>query len=237
MDLPPPLPRREISRLIRRYKRGDKLAGDKVIEHNLRFCKRYAESCAVHCAHLKPDDLFQEAVLGMKMALDRFRCRKNTAFLTYAKHWIRQKVMRAIRQNEHEIRVPENLQRDMKLGKSKRYSQLATESRRMLYLDACPTTDEGEEIEGGNHNVLPDSHTAFDDRQSISHINYLIKTGLRELNKRERDIIKRRFGLVGGNDPLTLKEVGERHNLSRERIRQVEDIALQKLRKALEQAA
>jgi RNA polymerase sigma factor (sigma-70 family) len=236
MELKPPLPKEEITLLIRRYKKGDKAAGDAVIEHNLRYAHRFASGYAKSTKHLTVDDLFQEAVIGMKIALDRFRFNRDACFLTYAKCWMRQKVLRAIGNHEHLIRTPINQQG--KKGEHSRQKYYTENSRRLVYLDCKAVDENNDEFERGSaHQAIPDEATAFDDRESISHINYLIKTGLRELSPRERDIIKRRFGLIGGEEPKKLSDIGERYGLCRERIRQIEVIALRKMREALKEKA
>jgi RNA polymerase primary sigma factor len=204
-------------------------------------------------------DLIQEGNLGLMKAVERYDYRRGFRFSTYASWWIRHAISRALADKGREIRLPVHMidaqhrlskaRRELtaKLGRSPTTEELAEatqmpadkiENMRRWVLDQSisldrPVGDEDGRVLG---EVLEDP-----EREEVSPTGDLemealtdeIHALLRSLKPIEADILRQRFGLVDDQE-LTLKEIGEKYNLSRERIRQLQEQALTKMRRALQ---
>jgi len=204
-------------------------------------------------------DLIQEGNLGLIKAVERYDYRRGFRFSTYASWWIRHAISRALADKGREIRLPVHMidaqhrlakaRRELtaKLGRSPTSEELAEatempvekiENMRRWVLDQSisldrPVGDEDGRVLG---EVLEDP-----DREELSPTEDLemdaltqeIHSLLRQLKPIEADILRQRFGLDDDQE-LTLKEIGEKYNLSRERIRQLQEQALHKMRRALQ---
>lgn len=238
--MPEPLPRAEQRVLIKKYQAGDDEAGKKLILHNLRFARQMASGYANNCTHLSADDLLSEATIGLHMALDKFNPDKGLNFITYARHWIRQRIIRALQNLEYPIRVPAHLQVDMHRQargaptKKKRFLIHAIKSRMVGSLDDCISEDgmvlhETIPAEEPQENIASDPHTMG-----------VMRGALKRLKPKERFVIVRRYGLHDGSR-WTLDQVAadmpiynrEWKKLTRERVRQIEVKALNKLRERI----
>jgi RNA polymerase primary sigma factor len=246
-------PKDEI-RLAARIKRGDQKARTEMIRANLRLVVKIAHDYANFGLPLL--DLISEGNIGLMKAVERFDPKKGGKLSTYAAWWIKQSIKRALANQAKTIRLPVHLVD--KIGKMKRLShklsetlgreptddelaarldvspakvaQLRTISVRPASLDA-PIGDEdatefGEIV--GDENALTPFELLRDKalREDISEV-------LTELDPREAEILTLRFGL-DGNSPLTLELVGRKFKITRERVRQVQNIALTKLRRILD---
>ncbi len=206
--------------------------------------------------HLPLADLIQEANIGLMKAVDRFDARKGFRFSTYATWWIRHAITRAIANTGRTVRVPAHLSTTFfKIAKARQ--KLETElgqtassedvaqaldisaekvewSQRARYGAAVsidtPTWDD---TDRSMQDVLADdSETTVDERLVAKGDYHQLRQALASLRPIEADILRKRFGLDDEREH-TLKEVGEQHSLSRERIRQLEDQALKKIRRQL----
>ena len=242
--------------LAKRIRRGDKSARDHMIRANLRLVVKIAMDYKDFGLPLL--DLISEGNIGLVKAVERFDPRKGGKLSTYAAWWIKQSIKRALANQSKTIRLPVHLvdkiskmrKTAMKLseglGRDPTDEELAAElqiptskvahlksvSVRPASLDA-PIGEDGDsstfgEIVGDDNAVSP-----FENLRE-KNLSLDLKSMVDSLEKREAEIIRLRFGL-DGRDELTLEQVGKRFNVTRERIRQLEYIALGKMRKAMAQ--
>ena len=240
-------------KLARKIKRGDQEARSLMVRSNLRLVVKIARDYSNYGLPLL--DLISEGNIGLMKAVERFDPKKGGKLSTYAAWWIKQSIKRALANQSKTIRLPVHLVD--KISKMRRVSNQMTEE-----LGREPTDDElAEEIGLASCKVSAlttasirppsldqpigeDDSTAFGDLvgdiEAQDPFEMLRDKDLRDevgdllevLDDRERRIINSRFGL-DGKKPKTLEEVGEKFHVTRERIRQLQNIALSKLRKAL----
>jgi len=245
-------PQEEIQ-LAAKIQRGDMEARAKMIKANLRLVVKIAHDYGNLGLPLL--DLVSEGNIGLMKAVERFDPAKGGKLSTYAAWWIKQSIKRALANQSKTIRLPVHLVD--KIAKVKRLamamseelgreptddelaeevgisaaklSQLRTVSIRPASLDA-PINDE----DGTEFGELVGDDTAVDPAENLSDKNLQEEVSdlLGVLDDRERKIINSRFGLDGGKT-RTLAEVGQKFGVTRERIRQLQNIALAKLRRAL----
>ncbi len=240
--------------LAKRIRRGDKAARDHMISANLRLVVKIAMDYKDFGLPLL--DLISEGNIGLVKAVERFDPRKGGKLSTYAAWWIKQSIKRALANQSKTIRLPVHLVDKIskmrrtamalteQLGREPTDEELAIElqiptakvahlksvSVRPASLDA-PIGEDGDsgtfgEIVGDDNAVSP--YDGLRDKNLNSDLHSMVNS----LDEREAEIIKLRFGLEG-RDELTLEEVGKKFHVTRERIRQLEYIALTKMRKAM----
>jgi RNA polymerase primary sigma factor len=240
--------------LARRIRRGDKAAREHMIKANLRLVVKIAMDYKDFGLPLL--DLISEGNIGLVKAVERFDPRKGGKLSTYAAWWIKQSIKRALANQSKTIRLPVHLvdkisrmrktamQLSERLGREPTDEELAMElqiptakvahlksvSVRPASLDA-PVGDDGDSATFGE--IVGDENAAspFENLRE-KNLNLDLHSMVDSLDKREADIIRMRFGLDGHSE-LTLEEVGRRFNVTRERIRQLEYIALGKMRRAI----
>jgi len=245
-------PQEEID-LAARIKKGDREARALMIKANLRLVVKIAHDYANLGLPLL--DLVSEGNIGLMKAVERFDPAKGGKLSTYAAWWIKQSIKRALDNQSKTIRIPVHLvdkiskmrrislQMSEELGREPtddelaeeigistgKVSQLKTVSIRPASLDAPISDDDLTEF--GEIVGDEDAQTPFAllrDKNLRDEVSGLLAV----LDDRERKIIFQRFGLDGGK-PKTLEEVGKKFGVTRERIRQLQNIALAKLRLAL----
>ena len=241
--------------LAAKIKKGDREARALMISSNLRLVVTIAQDYANLGLPLL--DVIGEGNIGLMIAVDRFDPSKGAKLSTYAAWWIRQAIKRALSNQSKTIRLPVHLgdkiakvrrialQMSEELGReptddelggeigiaSRKVSHLKTVSIRPASLDAPISDDDSTEF--GESVEDEEARTPFEllrDKDLHNDVDGLLE----ELDDREKKIISQRFGFDGGKR-RTLEEIGKKLGVSRERIRQLENIALSKLRRALSQ--
>jgi RNA polymerase primary sigma factor len=246
-------PEEEI-RLAGRIKRGDKAARERMITANLRLVVKLAADYANLGLPLL--DLVSEGNIGLMKAVERFDPQKGGKLSTYAAWWIKQSIKRALANQGRTIRVPvHQIEKIAKvrrlierltaeLGREPTDEELADEvglsgpqvsalkssGIQPTSLDAPVGKDDGETLFG---DMLSDE-AAEDPLEYLEGKDARAMLGgvLKVLTARERDIIKLRYGLGGGRE-RTLEEIGTKLGITRERIRQIQMVALKKMRREM----
>lgn len=247
----PLLSREQEKKLARRIHNGDKAALDKLVKANLRFVVSIAKQYVNQGLSL--GDLINEGNLGLIKAAHRFDEKRGFKFISYAVWWIRQAMLQALAEQSRIVRLPLNRagtlyrigkvarQLDQELGRSPEVDEIAAKlnlspeevrdtmriANNHLSLDASFNNEQEE-------NALVD-YLADDNQEPPDEMTYTnalsddMKKALCTLTDRERTILTLYFGL-GGEEPLTLEEIGKKMNLTRERIRQIKEKAILRLR-------
>lgn len=237
--------------LATRAAAGDKASRDKLLTSNMRFVIKIASQYLNK--GLEYEDLISEGYLGLMKALDHFDVSKGYHFISYAVWWIRQSIMKAIVDFGRPIRLPVNKDAELteikrachsvnphgkkseeeeleevalKLGMTKHHiREMLNISQEMISLDSP--------ISGDSDTALVDTVSAGTFTPEDAAIDASLKTEIDKafvgLDKKSVEVLNMRYGLNGQGE-RTLKEVGEKMNLSRERVRQIEKHAIAKIR-------
>lgn len=248
--------RQELHELWQRVKRGDRRAKDRILQMNLKLVIPIAKKYLYPGADLM--DLIEEGNLGLLHAIDKFDPKKGYRFSTYASYWIEQYIRRAVEEQSKTIRIPPHAwtalrkwlrQWDALHGKLGRDPTL-TEMAKEMHLNANqirtvlnayeivkgstslekPVYNEDHDEDTLGHMIQDSKQSSPEDLISILKMHDELKNALNEIGDRERMILEMRYGLSGTN-PMTLQEIGDKLKLSRERVRQIEERAILRLRR------
>ncbi|HLP20260.1 MAG TPA: RNA polymerase sigma factor RpoD/SigA [Chitinophagales bacterium] len=237
--------------LARRIRAGDQTALEKLTRANLRFVVSVAKQYQNNSLSL--NDLINEGNLGLVKAAQKFDETRGFKFISYAVWWIRQSIIQALAEHSRMVRLPLN-----KVGSLTKINKVFSELEQKYQREPTPeevamvleiTVEEVEATLGisarhvsmdapftdGESNALIDVLENFNADKTDSHLDY--KDSLRietertlaSLTDREKEVIKLFFG-IGVEHPMTLEDIGEQLGITRERIRQIKDKAITKLR-------
>ncbi len=237
--------------LAQRIREGDQLALEKLVKSNLRFVVSVAKQYQNRSLPL--NDLINEGNLGLIKAAKKFDETKGFKFISYAVWWIRQSIMQALAEQSRIVRLPMNKSgainqiRRAYAELEQKYEREPTEEELSDILDMKPNEIRntlgaevkqtsmdapfGEEESGSLLDVLENHTTGPTDGQLVFNDSLKVETlrALSTLTAREREVIMMSFGIALDN-PFTLEEIGDAMGLTRERVRQIREKALQKLR-------
>lgn len=248
--------REESHELWKRVKRGDRRAKERIMELNLKLVIPIAKRFLYQGADLM--DLVEEGNLGLLHAIDKFEPSKGYRFSTYASYWVEQYVRRSVEENSKTIRIPPHAwtalrkwlkQWDAMHGKLGRDPTMAEMAKHMHWnanqvrtalnaseivtgLSSIETPlSSGDGMDDTVGDTLKDSASSTPDNLiSILRLHDELREALVEIGERERMIVEYRYGLTG-QTPMTLNDIGKKLGLSRERVRQIEERALLRLRR------
>ena len=239
-----------------RIEDGDSEARDHMVRANLRLVVNIARSYAGKGLTLQ--DLIAEGNLGLLRAVEGFDPAMNTRFSTYASYWIKQSMKRAVINTGKTIRIPaymnellvkwrrataklqealgrtptqEEIGASLALSKKK----LAIIRKGIRIYNAVPQTESPETGRPIEEMLMDDESEAPDSNLSRCDDLKQVMDLLGEMDKREAAVLRLRFGL-DGDEPMTLKEIGDRLGLTRERVRQIEVLALKKMYESMQEA-
>lgn len=243
------LPEEEVD-LAKRIREGDQLALDKLTKANLRFVVSVAKQ--YQNQGLSLGDLINEGNLGLIKAAQRFDETRGFKFISYAVWWIRQSILQALAEQSRIVRLP--LNRVGSLNKiSKTFSELEQKFERepspdelaeVLEVSTAEVVDtlkisgrhvsmDAPFVQGEENSLLDvlenDSEVTPDSELMNDSLRREVQRAIGTLTQREADVITLYFGL-NGEHAMTLEEIGERFNLTRERVRQIKEKAIRRLR-------
>lgn len=237
--------------LARRIQQGDQEALHRLVEANLRFVVSYAKR--YRGLGLSFLDLIHEGNLGLIEAAKRFDPERNVKFISYAVWWVRQSIFHSLSEHTRIFRLPQKLSGQVsrlsgarsrlasELGRQPSASELAQATElseqeidvllRVAGEDLSLSSTVGEEgtLELGD-TLEQESVPAVEDEMIKTSFVEQTRSLLEGLDEKEREVLRLRFGL-DGDEPRTLQEIGDDLGLSRERIRQIESKAKEKLRR------
>ncbi len=240
--------------LAARIKKGDKKAREQMIKANLRLVVKIARD--YEGIGLPLLDLISEGNIGLMKAVERFDPKKGGKLSTYGSWWIKQSIKRALANQSKTIRLPVHLvdkiskmrrtamKLQEELGREPTDEELAGElgltasrvaqMRQAAVRPASLDAPIGDEDSNSYAEIVEDENATspYEDLEDKTVVN-MLQDMVKHLDQREATILRYRFGLDGGSEK-TLEEVGEKFGVTRERVRQIQNLALRKLRKMIE---
>ncbi len=249
----PMISHEEENELARKAKEGDRKAFEKVINSNLRFVVSVAKK--YRGQGLPLSDLINEGNIGLITALEKFEPDKGYHFISYAVWWIRQSILKALSEKGRLVRLPLNRTNEFiqiskakeKLSHEKGSDEVSAKEiaeevglEEALVKELITVTQDtvnlDSKVKGRNESettleeFLEDPNGTPEDEIVNESLSVEVENLLSILSEKERNILQMRYGL-NGEKPKSLKEIGDSYSLTKERIRQIEKRALERLRK------
>ena len=243
----------ETQDLFAKIESGDRDAYNTVVTHNLKLVVKYARIIKQsYKSNVPLTDLIQAGNIGLMRAVDKFEYKKGYAFSTYAIWWIRQSIVRHVYESENAIRVPVHMSEKFTSiakaetafkeaqGREPTFEELSsavkmTPKEYKLYKTVNPQVSSLNYTLGDDEScelmdfVNSGSADPVYEETSQELLRQTVNEVLSSMDERESKIIRFRYGL-DGDAPMTLEEIGQKMGITRERVRQLESLAMKKLR-------
>ena len=224
----------EETNIANRIQNGDKEAIDELVKANLKFVISVAKE--FQGLGLPLPDLISEGNLGLMKAATRFDPTRGFRFISYAVYWIKQSIMQSLNENSRMIRLPANIIHKIgQLNKktSEEFSKEKAEDEETVYPSCVSLNSPIGDYDGYELGdmLIDDSVDKLDVLEhETERLKRAVNNTLNCLDERERGIIECYFGLNTHCEPMTLEAIGDRYDLTKERIRQIKEKAIRRLR-------
>jgi RNA polymerase primary sigma factor len=229
--------------LAKKIKKGDTKAIDKLVKANLKFVISIAKD--YQNQGLPLSDLISEGNYGLIKAANRFDHKRGFRFISYAVWWVRQSILQSLNDNARMVRLPANIINKLsylnkEIAKFEHanerepiYGEIFDKDKEvmtMLHFPKCVSLNETINEDGDELIQLIPCEDEEDNMEINSKVKNELNKTLDALDEREKEIIECYFGINKEHEPMTLEAIGEKYGLTKERIRQIKEKAIRKLR-------